>query len=92
MIKEKNIYERALDRYNSGLFLQLEGSYGRWFVDSFISSGIIKTLNEAGNKVMDGYGREILLKKAEIDYDRVYELETDNYEFIEDLNEQGVFI
>ena len=92
MIEEKNIYERALDRYNSGLFLQLEGSYGRWFVDSFINSGIIKTLDEAGNKVIDGYGNEVLLKKAEIDYDRVSELEIDNYEFIEDLNEQGACI
>ena len=39
---EKNIYEQALETYEKGRFLQLEGSYGRYFVNTFIESGILK--------------------------------------------------
>jgi hypothetical protein len=41
---EKNIYEQALETYEKGRFLQLEGSYGRYFVDTFIESGILKLI------------------------------------------------
>jgi|TARA_R100001460_G_scaffold15989_1_gene35173 hypothetical protein len=80
-----NVYEDALEKYNSGLFLQLEGSYGRYFVDTFIESGIIKMIDEPANTVIDGYNRSITLKKASIDYDRVNELWDDNPEFMEEL-------
>ena len=80
-----NVYEKALDVYNKGIFLQLEGSFGRSFVQDFLDSGIIKTLDEAGNEVVDGYGRKIELKKAVIDNDRIDELWLDNPEFMEEI-------
>ena len=85
MAEEKNVYENALDNYNTGLFLKLEGSAGRWFVSTFLDSGIIKTLDEKGNDVIDGYGRNITLKKAVIDHDRIDELWDENPEFIEEI-------
>jgi hypothetical protein len=80
-----NVYKKALDFYNNGTFLQLEGSVGRSFVNNFLDSGIIKTLDEAGNEVVDGYGRTIQLKKAVIDNDRIDELWLDNPEFMEQI-------
>lgn len=82
---EKNIYEQALETYEKGTFLQLEGSYGRYFVDTFIESGILKFKDEPGQTVTDGYNRSILLRKASIDYDRIQELEENNPEFIDSL-------
>lgn len=82
---EKNIYEQALETYESGLFLQLEGSYGRYFVDTFIESGILKFKDEPGQTVTDGYNRSIPLRKASIDYDRIQELKENNPEFIDSL-------
>jgi len=84
-VMEKNVYESALDNYNNGLFLKLEGSSGRWFVNTFLDSGIIKTLEEKGNEVIDGYGRTTILKKATIDYDRIDELWVINPEFMEEI-------
>ena len=81
----ENIYKQALEIYNSGLFLKLEGSFGRAFVNDYIHSGIIKTVDEPGNVVVDGYGRETHLKKAEIDYDRIEDLWEDDPEFVEYL-------
>lgn len=83
-----NVYEDALEKYNSGLFLQLEGSYGRYFVDTFIESGIIKMINEQGNTIIDGYNKSIILRKASIDYDRINELWDNNPEFMEELEGQ----
>jgi len=80
-----NVYEKALDIYNKGIFLKLEGSFGRSFVNNFLDSGIIKTLDEAGNEVVDGYGRTIQLKKAVIDNKRIDELWLDNPEFMEEI-------
>lgn len=85
MTEEKNVYENALDNYNTGLFLKLEGSSGRWFVSTFLDSGIIKTLEEKGNDVIDGYGEKITLKKAVIDHDRIDELWVTEPEFIEEI-------
>ena len=82
---EKNIYEQALETYEKGRFLQLEGSYGRYFVDTFIESGILKFKDEPGQTVTDGYGQAITLRKASIDYDRIQELEENNPEFIDAL-------
>ena len=80
-----NVYEKALDFYNKGTFLKLEGSVGRSFVNNFLDSGIIKTLDEVGNEVVDGYGRTIQLKKAVIDNKRIDELWLDNPEFMEEI-------
>ena len=78
-------YKKALKDYNSGLFLQVEGSSGRYFVSTFIDSGILKILNEKGNTVIDGYGRNITLKKAVIDYERIDELWETDFEFMEEM-------
>ena len=85
---EENPYQEILKTYNSGLFLQLEGSFGRHFVRSYLDSGIIKTIDEPGNTIIDGYGREIQLKKAEIDYERINELWDTDPEFIEEIENQ----
>ena len=82
-----NVYERALDNYNNGLFLKLEGSAGRYFVSTFLDSGIIKTLDEKGNDVIDGYGRNITLKKAVINQDRIDDLWMNDPDFMEELEE-----
>jgi len=81
----ENVYENALNNYNTGLFLKMEGSYGRWFVSTFLDSGIIKTIDEKGSDVVDGYGRTITLKKAVIDHDRINELWLANPEFMEEV-------
>ena len=78
-----NVYEKALETYNTGLFLKLEGSFGREFVSNFLDSEIIKTIDEPGNEVIDGYGRKIQLKKAEINQDKIDDLWVDNPEFME---------
>ena len=82
---EQNVYEQALKHYESGLFLQLEGSSGRYFVDTFIESGILKFKDEPGDTIIDGYNQPITLKKASIDYDRIDELWEDNPEFMHSI-------
>ena len=82
---EQNVYEQALKDYESGLFLQLEGSYGKYFVDTYLKSGVIKTIDEPGDTIIDGYGQAITLKKASIDYDRIQELWEDNPEFMHSI-------
>ena len=67
------------------MFLKLEGSFGRQFVNNFIDSGIIKMIDKPGNKVIDGYGREIQLKKAEIDHDKIDELWMSDPDFMADI-------
>ena len=78
-------YKKALETYNTGLFLKLDGSFGRQFVNNFIDSGIIKMIDKPGNKVIDGYGREIQLKKAEIDHDKIDELWMSDPDFMADI-------
>ena len=78
-------YKKALETYNTGLFLKLEGSFGRQFVNNFIDSGIIKMIDKPGNKGIDGYGREIQLKKAEIDHDKIDELWMSDPDFMADI-------
>jgi len=80
-----SIYEKALEVFNSGLFLQMEGSFGRYYVSTFIDSGIIKTIDEKGSLITDGYGREVQLKKFVIDNDRIDQLWMDEPDFMEDL-------
>ena len=84
-MENTDIYKKALKNYNSGLFLQLEGSSGRYVVSTFIDSGILKMLDEEGNTVVDGYGRNITLKKAVIDYERIDELWETDFEFMEEM-------
>ena len=84
-MENTDIYKRALKNYNSGLFLQLEGSSGRYFVSTFIDSGILKMLDVKGTTVVDGYGRNITLKKAVIDYERIDELWETDFEFMEEM-------
>ena len=86
-MENTNVYEKALKHYDSGLFLQLEGSSGRYFVSTFIDSGILKMLDEEGNTVVDGYGIKITLKKAVIDHDRINELWETDFEFMEEIEE-----
>lgn len=81
----KNVYEKALEIYSSGRFLQLEGSFGRAFVNDYLDSGVIKVLDEPGNEVVDGYGRKIQLKKGVIDYDLIDELNLSEPDFIDYL-------
>ena len=84
-MENTDIYKKALKNYNSGLFLQLEGSSGRYVVSTFIDSGILKMLDEEGNTFVDGYGRNITLKKAVIDYERIDELWETDFEFMEEM-------
>ena len=44
-------------------------------------------IDKPGNKVIDGYGKEIQLKQAEIDYDRIDELWDTDFEFMEQIEE-----
>ena len=56
-------YENHLENVNSGLFLQLEGSVGRYYVNNFLDTGIFKPSGEEGNTIKDGYNRTITLHK-----------------------------
>jgi len=84
-----NVYEKALEVFNSGLFLQMEGSFGRYYVNTYIDSGIIKTTNDKGRYITDGYGRQFYLKKFYIDYDRIDYLTDCDPDFIESLENGG---
>ena len=42
-------------------------------------------IDKPGNKVVDGYGREIQLKKAEIDHDKIDELWMSDPDFMADI-------
>ena len=70
-----------LDIKKLSKYLQLLHS----IIGTKIDTGIIKTLDEVGNTVVDGYGRTIQLKKAVIDNDRIEELWLDNPEFMEHI-------
>ena len=43
---EQNVYERNLENVNSGLWLQMEGAFGRYINDTFLESGIFKPTKE----------------------------------------------
>ena len=79
MLKEEA--KQALDCINTGQWLQLEGSVGRW-ANSFIESKIIvkdvETTNELGPlRFTDGYGRKQTQYRFKIDEDRLREAEDD---------------
>ena len=63
--------KNALKLFNSGQWLQLEGSVGRW-VDDFVQSEIIVQDEKNGSvSIIDGYGRPVSYNKGHIDWDRV---------------------
>ena len=67
--------ERALELLNSGLWLQLEGSVGRW-VNGFLEGGYIVKDEERTKKdgpvvFTDGYGRLQKQYYGKIDWDVV---------------------
>ena len=80
-----NIYTEALEVINSGLFLQMEGSFGRYYVDNYIKTGIIKATDEQGEFITDGYGRQFYLKKFVIDWERIDFLDEHDPDFMDSL-------
>tara|TARA_Y100001937_G_C7105888_1_gene324980 strand:- start:376 stop:642 length:267 start_codon:yes stop_codon:yes gene_type:complete len=80
-------YKNQLEIINSGLFLQLEGSVGRYYVRNFLDTGIFKPSGKEGRTVTDGYGREITLHDFIIDEERIDELWDTDEEFMRELEE-----
>ena len=71
--------EQALEYINTGKWLQLEGSVGRW-ADSYLESEQIivdteRTEKEGTFNFIDGYGRKQKQPRFKIDWDTVDELE-----------------
>ena len=63
--------KQALEIFNTGQWVQLEGSIGRW-VKSILDDGILVQDEKNGTvSVIDGYGRPLKYNKAHIDWDRV---------------------
>ena len=63
--------EQALKLFNSGQWLQLEGSVGRW-VNQFLEAEIIKQDEKNGKvSIIDGYGRPVNYNKGHIDWEKV---------------------
>ena len=74
---------QALEYINTGAWLQLEGSVGRW-CNGFLESGIIvkdqeKTQAEGPIKFTDGYGRHQEQYRFKIDPDRLDQVYYDTY-------------
>ena len=71
--------EHALECINTGKWLQLEGSVGRW-ADSYLESEQIivdeeRTKKEGTISFIDGYGMKQKQPRFKIDWDMVDELE-----------------
>ena len=71
--------KKALKLFNSGAWLQLEGSIGRW-VNSFVEGGYFvkdeeKTKRLGPVKFVDGYGRPQQQYWAKINWAKVHENE-----------------
>ena len=63
--------EQALKLFNSGQWLQLEGSVGGW-VNEFLEAKIIKQDKKNGRvSIIDGYGRPVSYNKGHIDWEKV---------------------
>ena len=78
MISEQEC-EQALKLFNSGHWLQLEGSVGRW-VNSFLEANIIiQDKNNGEVSIIDGYGRPVRYNKGHIDWDRVQSIQMEDY-------------
>ena len=83
-------YEKHLENVNSGLFLQLEGSIGRYYVNNFLDTGIFKPSGEKGNTIKDGYNRTITLHKFIVDYERINQLYDEDWEFMEEFEARAI--
>ena len=71
MVITDNECKEALKLFNTGAWVQLEGSVGRW-VQSILDADIIVQDEKNGTvSVIDGYGRPLKYNKAHIDWDRV---------------------
>ena len=67
--------EEALRLFNTGQWVQLEGSIGRW-VQSILDANIIVQYEKNGTvSVVDGYGRHLKYNKAHIDWDKVLKIQ-----------------
>lgn len=74
MVTDKEC-EQALELFNSGQWLQLQGSVGRW-VNGFLEAKIIKQDKKNGIvSIIDGYGRPVSYNKGSIDWDKVLTLQ-----------------
>ena len=74
MISDSECKE-ALRLFNTGQWVQLEGSIGRW-VQSILNANIIVQDEKNGTvSVVDGYGRHLKYNKAHIDWDRVLKIQ-----------------
>ena len=83
-------YEKHLENVNSGLFLQVEGDIGRYYVYNFLDTGIFKPSGEEGNTIKDGYNRTITLHKFIVDYKRINQLYDEDWEFMEELEARTI--
>ena len=67
-----NECKEALRLFNTGQWVQLEGSIGRW-VQSILDANIIVQDEKNGTvSVVDGYGRHLKYNKAHIDWVKVF--------------------
>ena len=70
-----NECKEALRLFNTGQWVQLEGSIGRW-VQSILEANIIVQDEKNGTvSVVDGYGRHLKYNKAHIDWDKVLKIQ-----------------
>ena len=70
-----NECKEALRLFNTGQWVQLEGSIGRW-VQSILDANIIVQDEKNGTvSVIDGYGRHLKYNKAHIDWDKVLKIQ-----------------
>ena len=75
MVITDNECKEALKLFNTGAWVQLEGSVGRW-VQSILDANIIVQDEKNGTvSVVDGYGRHLKYNKAHIDWDRVLKIQ-----------------
>ena len=70
-----NECKEALRLFNTGQWVQLEGSISRW-VQSILDANIIVQDEKNGTvSVVDGYGRHLKYNKAHIDWDKVLKIQ-----------------
>ena len=70
-----NECKEALRLFNTGQWVQLEGSIGR-LVQSILEANIIVQDEKNGTvSVVDGYGRHLKYNKAHIDWDKVLKIQ-----------------
>jgi len=69
--------KKALELLNSGKWLQLEGTVGRWvqeFIDAeYLVQDFYKTKKDGPVKFIDGYGRPVQQYWAKINWEKVHD-------------------